>query len=83
LVGQGREALTHYFFMLGWDRYGYDKKRVGTHYAVLVFLLPVGSACHILHSGLSDMPNVDAVFFMLGWPRTVSIKSASGHITPN
>jgi hypothetical protein len=41
------------FFMLGWDRYGFDKKLVGTHYAKIVFLHPVGSAGHVLHSGAS------------------------------
>jgi hypothetical protein len=28
-------------FMLGRDRYGFDKKCTGTHYAKLVFLQPV------------------------------------------
>jgi hypothetical protein len=37
------------FFILGWDRYGYDKKR--THYAQLVFLHLVGYVGHIMHSG--------------------------------
>jgi hypothetical protein len=79
----GAQSIDALFFILGWDRYGYDKKRVVTHYAVLVVLHPVGSACHIVHSGSSGMPNVDAVFFILGWPHIVSIKSTSGHMTPN
>jgi hypothetical protein len=39
------------FFMLGLDRYAFDKKCVGTRYAELVFLHLVGSACHVVHSG--------------------------------
>jgi hypothetical protein len=27
------------FLMLGWDRYGFDKKRDRTHYAKLVFYI--------------------------------------------
>jgi hypothetical protein len=38
------------FFMLGWDRYGFDKKCADTCYAALVFLHLVGSMGHILHS---------------------------------
>jgi hypothetical protein len=42
------------FFMLGWDWYGFDKKRTGTRYAELLFLHLVGSVGHIMHSGASE-----------------------------
>jgi hypothetical protein len=55
--------------MLGWDLYGFHKKRVGTRYAELVYLLPVGSAGHIVHSGASKPRSVDTLFVMLGCDR--------------
>jgi hypothetical protein len=57
------------FFMLRWDRYGFDKKRFRTHYAELVFLHPFGYVGHIVHSGASEVQNVDTLFFMHGWDR--------------
>jgi hypothetical protein len=39
--------------MLKWDWYEFDKKRVGTRYAELLFLLPVGSTGHVVHSSAS------------------------------
>jgi hypothetical protein len=41
------------FFILGWDRYGIDKYLVRTSYVELVFLLPVESAGHVVHSETS------------------------------
>jgi hypothetical protein len=55
--------------MLGWDRYRFDKKHVGTRYDEIVFLHLVGSTGHIVHSTASMVQNVDAIFFMLWWAR--------------
>jgi hypothetical protein len=68
--------------MLGWDRYGFDKKRTGIPYEELVFLLPLGYAGHVVHSGASGAQNVDA-FSSFGGHRVVSIKKAAGHVMPN
>jgi hypothetical protein len=48
------------FLMLGWDRYGFDKKCARTHYAKLLFLHQVGSMGHVVHSGASRVRNGDA-----------------------
>jgi hypothetical protein len=43
------------FFLLGWDQYRFQKKRVETRYAKVVFLHLVGYAGHVVHSGASDV----------------------------
>jgi hypothetical protein len=69
--------------MLGWFRYGFNKKRDGTRYVEHVFLHPMGYGGHIAHFGSTGMQNIDALFLMLGWPLWVSIKSAPGHAMLN
>jgi hypothetical protein len=39
------------FFMLRWDRYGFENKCARTCYAKLVLLHPIRSARHVVHSG--------------------------------
>jgi hypothetical protein len=55
--------------MLGWYRYRFYKKCDRTHYTKIVFLHPVGSAGHVVHSGAYESRNIDALFFKLEWGR--------------
>jgi hypothetical protein len=64
-------------------RCGFHKKGVGTRYVEPVFLHPVGSVGHVVHSGVFGARNIDALLFMLGWLVVVSIKSMLGHVSPN
>jgi hypothetical protein len=63
------QNVTVLYFMLGWDRYGLNKKRIGSRYAELVFLHPVGPASEVVRSGASGARIVDALIFMLVWAR--------------
>jgi hypothetical protein len=40
-----------------------------TRYAEHVFLHPVGSVGHVVHSGAYGLQNVYALFLMMGWDR--------------
>jgi hypothetical protein len=73
-----RAKHRHNFFKLLWDRYGYNKKHVGTRYAELVFLHPVGDEAHVVHFVSSRARNVDALFFKLGWDRYGLHKKRAG-----
>jgi hypothetical protein len=50
----GQRHIDVLFFMLGWDRYGFNEKRNGTRYAKLLFLHPVGSMGYVVHFGASE-----------------------------
>jgi hypothetical protein len=53
--------------MLGWDQYGFDKKCIGTRYAELSFLYPVGSGSHAVHFGASEERIIETLFFKIRW----------------
>jgi hypothetical protein len=38
---------------------------------------------HMVHSGVFMVRNIDTIFFMLGWPSAVSVKTMSSHVTSN
>jgi hypothetical protein len=40
--GSGAQNSDTLFFLLGWDQYGFDKKRDGIDYAELVFFASYG-----------------------------------------
>jgi hypothetical protein len=69
--------------MIRWAWCSFQKKCTGTHYSELVFLHPLGSVGHIVHSGASGPQNIDAPFLCLGGTSTDSIKSALGHVMLN
>jgi hypothetical protein len=77
----GARNLNALFFMLGWARCGLHKKRARTHYAKFVFLHPMGSAGHVVHSCASGHKTSTHYFSCSGGPVAVFIKCTLGHVT--
>jgi hypothetical protein len=82
-IVSGVRNVNALFFMLGWNQYGFHKKRVGTRYAELVFLHPLRSTGHVVHSDASRARNVQALFLCSGGPDTDFTKSTLGHDMSN
>jgi hypothetical protein len=75
----GPRNIDILFFMLGWARCGFHKKRAGTRYAKLVCLHLVGSTSHVVHSGASECEISMHYFSCLGGgPSAASIKKRTG-----
>jgi hypothetical protein len=79
----GARNINAIFFILGWDRYGFDKKHAEASYTKIVFLHPVGSVGHLVLSVASGTRNVNTLFSCSGGTKLDLRKSALGHVTPN
>jgi hypothetical protein len=64
-------------FMLGCDPYGFHKNHAGTRYAERVFLHPVESVVHVVHSGALGCETSMHYFSCLGGTGTDSAKITS------
>jgi hypothetical protein len=69
--------------MLRWAHYGFHKRYAGTYYAELVFLHPVGSTGHVVHSDASGHERLMHYFSCLGGTGIDLTKSRLGHVTSN
>jgi hypothetical protein len=78
-VSRARNVIAE-FFIIGWDRYGFDKKRTGTLYSEPMFLHLVGSVGHQVYFGAFWTQNKIALFSYLVETSTDSTISALGHI---
>jgi hypothetical protein len=70
-------------FILRWDQYGFDKKRIGRCYTELVFLHPIGYAGHVAHSGTSGHETSTHYFSFSGETSTDATIMAPRHVTLN
>jgi hypothetical protein len=73
----GARNIDALFFLLRWDRYGFQKKRVDTRHAKCLFFQLLGYAGHIVHSGASGVQNIDTLIFMLVWDRYIFHRETS------
>jgi hypothetical protein len=70
-------------FILGWARIGFHKKCAGTRYIDLLFLHPMGSAGHVVHSVHSGCETVTHYFSCSDGTGTYLTKNELRHVTPN
>jgi hypothetical protein len=70
-------------FILRWDQHGFDRKRIGRCYTELVFLHPIGSAGHVVHSGTSGHETSTHYFSCSGETGTDATIMAPRHVTLN
>jgi hypothetical protein len=79
----GARNVDALFSMVGWARCSFHKKLIRSRYTKHVVLHPMGSTGHVMHSSSSGYEMLMYHFSWSGGPDAVSIKSASGHVTPN